>query len=299
MRVPGRFWWMWALIACAAPAGTIVTCVWFLGGTLPLDREIGQSSSGTLALAALLLTEGMVIAVVGVSMSVRERRRFRQRKAALRGDMEAMPLVDFVPGRVSVPDLSSEPLVLLWSATRKTRFIEGPLQVVGVLIESAIPLFVVVGLSIGIVTVPQKVFNPPDLATFLEESAGFLGAVAALVGLALWLRGMPPYFGRPYGVMAIDDGIECRTQFGRRYLVRWHEVRLFEIEGPGRSELSDRRFRVYGERRIAEWHDQPLKYHEYAPHEMTPAEMARRLDAMVEVIYARMRLAPRTLSKRL
>lgn len=76
-------------------------------------------------------------------------------------------------------------------------------------------------------------------------------------------------------------------------------MRLSEVEGSGATGFGQRRFRLYGSRRIAEWHDNPLKYNEYAPHEMAPEEMTSRLQAMVNLIAARTELVPRTLSKAL
>ena len=41
MRIPGRFWWVAALPACAVAALVVVVPVFYLNNQIPLDIELG------------------------------------------------------------------------------------------------------------------------------------------------------------------------------------------------------------------------------------------------------------------
>lgn len=298
MRIPEWYWWVEALLALAASVGAAVAPVIYLGNQLPLDQELGFAFTSDLLLAAALGGVFLLLTLMLVITSARSRMRYRQRKAALSGNLDALPLSRITPKPENDPDVAAQPLVLLWSASRGMRVFAGPLHILLVMVQAAVPVLLLVVTGVALVQDPRSIFSATWTQLLAVIGALCLG-VAVIVLLVVYAHVVPTYFGRPFGVMATDEGVECHTELGRRFFVPWNEMRLFEVDGSGATGLGLRRFRLYGSRHTAEWHDHPLKYNEYAPHGMTPEEMAARLKAMVDLIAARTNLVPRTLSKSL
>ena len=298
MRLPEWYWWVEALLGLAAGVGAIVAPVIYLDQQLPLDQELGSSYTTDLLLATALGGVLLVLTLMLVITAVRSRMRYHQRKLALSGNLDALPLSRITPKPANAPDVSMQPLSLLWSASRGIRILERPLHVLLAVVQAAVPLLLLIAIGVAIVQDPQRIFTATWAQRLAVIGAVCLGAIVIAL-LVFYARAVPTYFGRPFGVTATDEGIECRTQLGRRFFVPWIEMRLFEVDGSGATGFGRRRFRLYGSRHIAEWQDNPLKYNEFAPHEMAPEEMAARLQAVVNLIAARTDLAPRTLAKAL
>lgn len=301
MWVSDRYWWIWLAAGLGAGAGCIIWSVNFLSTNLILDRELGDPITTDLLLAAAFAIMGIVLALVMSVMSIRGRYRHRQRTEALRGNLDAVPLAAIPVSPIEAPDLMAGSLVLQWRATRQMRFGEGPLYAVLFLLQLAYIFIAPALLIVAFVTAPDKgrlfTFRQPGDILAVGGAAA-LGIIGPAIAIYI-LRYAPTLFGRPYGVVATLEGIECATEYGRKYLVPWDEARLFEVSGSGRSTLGSRQYRLYGRRRVASWSTDPTSMNEFAPDGITPGEMAQRLQAMVNLVVARTGLQPRTFSKAL
>jgi hypothetical protein len=103
-------------------------------------------------------------------------------------------------------------------------------------------------------------------------------------------------WGRPYGVIATDDGLWYHPQAGRRRLLRWEEIRLFEVLASQRSQRY-RRYRLYSRDVVAVWSSEP-PLSSGAPG-LTKEEFGERHQALLNLIVVRTGLLPRTLDEKL
>lgn len=298
MRIPDRYWPLLVLAAVVCGAVAIVAPWMFLATILPSAQEFGDPITGDVLQVGGLTLLTLYSSIKFALGAVRARDRFSRRKAALRGEKDAIPLSSISPGKMNAPDIAVEPLMLAWRATKRMRYFVGPLILLVVLIV----LLLIMG-TIALI-VWFATLNLPDFSQFgwldpLLFAVGIGYSILAIVLFVLVLRRTPTFFGRPYGVTATADGIQGRSESGRRFFLRWDEMRLFEVEERIYSTSRLRHFRVYGRRDIAEWRDAPSNNGVYAPEGMTPVEMAFRLAAMVDVVHARTGLVPRTFSKAL
>jgi hypothetical protein len=296
-----RYWWAEALLAVLAFIGMLVFAIRILL-TMPQVGPIftADERNQEVGLAILVAVVGVGSGMFFLAVSLRDWRRMRRRWAALRGDLSAMPLSRFIPDASKVPDVSAKPLELSWRATRSSAYVYGA----GILIEVLVSLVVLVGLPawLWFVLITGKLapltFDPGNLAAYAYLILGPIGGVVLVI---VTVRLLPWLFGRPFGLAATTSGIEQRTELGGKRSLRWEDMRLFEVETAGLADTvaADRFYCVHGGRSRVQWRDPPGQAGQHKPVGITADEMARRHTLLLNLIYARTGLAPRTLTKSL
>jgi hypothetical protein len=244
--------------------------------------------------------------VLFVSMAIYKRRHHRTRLAALHGDSNAMPIASMHPDPTVAPDLANKPLDLWWRTSTASRILYIPLlglQVVVALLSIGVTIF---GQLAPIFLPPQRpayeLHTPPQPMSVSEIAwrvALASVAVAALVFLGVLHACAAPYLvGRPFGLSAIDVGINARTEWGSRVHMAWEEMRLLEVvKGDAQAP---RRFALYAPGKRIDWAEYTAGLGgQYAPVDITSSEMTLRQAALLSLIAERTNLTPRTLTKTL
>src|SRR5579864_3271838 len=118
MRIPGRYWWVAALGACACGAGVVVLPYTGLMGSVARDASLGISIGPDIAI--IVLYSAMCLALSGVSVwhAAGLLAHYRRRRRAIAGDLQAM-----APARVDSPlavvrGLTAGSLTLQWRVKR-------------------------------------------------------------------------------------------------------------------------------------------------------------------------------------
>lgn len=266
-----------------------------LGGpySTPADDLQTILMSGSIGLICL---SGSAIFLI---MATRARGRHARRLAALRGDLSGMPLATIQPDPDQAPDVTAQPLEVMWRMS-------GPSAIVGRVFIIPYGLIVFIGgigayIYVGIAPIfdPSMQSHPLSPREIAVSAAISCGAIAAFAGLG-WYAGrmVPTLFGRPFGVRATASGIEGRTDTGAHSDIAWSEICLFEVSGAA-SNFS-RSFSVYAPGKAVTWREYRTGMgSEYAPASATASENALRQAALLNLITARTGLEPRTLSKAL
>ncbi|GEM_PF-5583111 len=164
------------------------------------------------------------------------------------------------------------------------------------------PLLILAVLGLGAVLIPG-VFTP--LSSTSDFVILFLVA-SAIFALALTLAGFL-IFRRPSGVSVDNSGLTSHRIIGAKQHMRWDEMRLLVIGFPesNRSLIGQPYiFRLYSAQgTVISWRcpgPTPLSSSDdFKPYRMTNEEARRRALALLNVIYARTGLRPRTLDPRL
>lgn len=290
--IPGRFWWAEALGAMAAGAGAVIGPVWYLSAQLSFDEQFGFARGIDLALSSGFILVFLLLAAVLIYYGARDLYRWRTRRTALLSDESAIPLARSLAMSAEPQDVSHQGLELLWSATRGQQWLAAPLTLVLAFLDLGMLALSVVVIMTGLFG--SKTSLPAALRDVLL--AGIALVIVATTALVVQLmRLMPTYFGQPYGVVASDAGLECRTEFGRRFTVAWGDARLFEVESRGGGRV----FHLYGAHQIATWRVPAPSSSGFEPAGISGPEMALRLDALTALIVARTGLAPRTFTRSL
>lgn len=282
MPLLDRFWWL--RLAQALPA-LLLLClcglfVWSMV-TQPSSIDGGiflGSVAGLLCMAAIV---GML-----VNESVRARRRKRLRLALLRGEpVDLFPApraaVSMANAPVSATDL---PLRLLWRETWPWRVIRG--------ITSGVPVFALYGMLVIIAGTRVVPIPMPTGFPSLQVTPMVTIAVALLVAVIVAIVD-----GRPYGVVADEEGVRERQRVGRTRLVRWSEARLLEVREPKWEGMRfTYTYALYSTRTYVAWHWP--KAQEEAPFDATPDELNAGSRALIALIEARTGLVPQMLEIR-
>ncbi len=220
--------------------------------------------------------------------------RYQGRVAAMRGDPSAMPLAReqvVAANPADAPDLRGSPLALTWRHTTIAYRVYVPLFGLAILVFLALaglPLF----LFWLAATTPTT--TPPPLWGWiiLYGVIGFL-LVASLLVVGLFTRELID-LRHPRGVVVTEEGIAYYTAHHPPRLLRWEDLRLFEIATPDRPQSSSESFYVlhglYGE---AQWVTTPRNT-AFITYDAPNDELARRQQALLDLIAARTGLRART-----
>jgi hypothetical protein len=294
MPTVDRYWWAETLFALVLAAGAIVAAVLPVLTVLPL-KTFGEDISGNLlavlATGLLLLLTALVLAF----MSVRARYRARMRRSVFRGMQDAIPMSRLTVHPEAAPDVATEPLVLEWIVSARTKLARGQLLVLhGLLLLATLVLSEA---YLALVLREEHPTGPSDVPRILTIAGMVLVAVLTVVLLGIIGRALPTLFGRPFGITASDGGIMAKTMFGSNRRLRWEDMRLLEVatsRTPG-----GRQFFLQGGRVTISWSNVEANSRDFRPHGMTAEEMTVRVQAMLDLINARTGLAPRTFTKTL
>ena len=312
LTFPDRFWWLQRAWGLLLVIGGFIAAIYAAiqayeayneipGG--PLDTALMRDLATLLrydaqdflliaAAYALLAGQG----IISILKSVDARRRVRRRVRAIEGDQDAMLRARVEVDRRSTPDLSGEPLELLWRATPSKRRIMTTLLTIFLVIFGPIAvLFLYLGYCLATNT-------PPIGSTGLEpisplERAGGVAVCVFVAALLLFLVGflirwLPWERGRPYGVVASSNGLWYYPRGGKKRLLRWEDARLLEV-----GKKSYREYKLLGRNTLAQWTELPPS--SLVMLGLTKQEFKERHQALLNLIVARTHLLPRTFDKKL
>jgi hypothetical protein len=248
------------------------------------------------AIFTLLPLLAIVVALWWGYGAWRARQQALARSQALAGSLDAMPFAAFSGDPTQAPDLSSEPLVIMWRPNQK--------------IQRAIWLIALLTLALDIVIIygaralmGVKLPVSVNFTSFWPRLA-LISAILLLVALHVAILLAAPLALRlRTGATFTNAGVQERSPWGLRRFLRWEDARLFEVEA---IQTLNRRYTLYGPHGAVSWRDEIPAYdseavqqrdHEnYVPDGIAPEEMSRRLRAALGLVAARTGLAPRTLS---
>jgi len=228
--------------------------------------------------------------------------------AALRGDVDAMPLAEIVPDPSSAPDVAQQPLELIWRMSR----VSNVLNVLLLVVQS---IAAVISLGVALVSLLAPIFLPPQ-PTLEEQLTGVLPQPLSAIEIALRIAGacvvvalvaltgyfaihvVPLLFGRPFGISATPSGIDAHTELGSLVHMSWDEMRLLEVSAG--DAQARRRFNLYTQGKRIAWTEYRTGFGaQYVPVGATASAIIFRQAALLGLIAARTGLAPRTLAKSL
>jgi hypothetical protein len=110
-----------------------------------------------------------------------------------------------------------------------------------------------------------------------------------------------PFRRSPFGITADEEGIEERTPFGERHVVRWEDARLLEVRSikEENSEIGYQ-YILYSQRDAVKWSiDFRFPRTDIVPDGMRRDEMESRGRQVLYLIAARCGLLPRTFDRKL
>ncbi len=291
--VPDRWWWVLIIVGLAFALETLVILIWSLLGFF-VSIPLSSYDNGVFLLFALLL---LILPVGFLTKGLFAHQRFRLRSRALSGDQEAMAKADIPVNSTVIGELTREPLELHWrdAGGEFAPLIEGLL---GVLIVVGLILFIPFALSVLFITSPDTGAPPIWFKAIWMPETGriILWFIIALFIASLFCFLMLFFFwtfwAKTCRVIAYPNGLHYFPSIGRSQLLRWSDVRLWEIALEGQVRI----YRVYGPQLRLEWRDPPappliwlsLKEH-----------FAERQQALINLIAQRTSLVPRTLQKEL
>jgi hypothetical protein len=248
------------------------------------------------AIFTLLPLLAIVVALWWGYGAWRARQRAIARSRALAGNLDIMPVAAFSGDPAQAPDLSSEPLVIMWRPNQK---IQRAIWLIA-LLTVALDIVIIYGArALMGVKLPVSV----NFASFWPRLA-LISAILLLVALHVAILLAAPLALRlRTGATFTNAGVQERSPWGMRHFLRWGDARLFEVEA---IQTLNRRYTLYGPHGAVSWRDEIPAYdseavqqrdHEnYVPDGIAPEEMSRRLRAALGLVTARTGLAPRTLS---
>jgi hypothetical protein len=248
------------------------------------------------AIFTLLPLLAIVVALWWGFGAWRARRRALARTRSLAGHLDAMPFAAFAGDPARAPDVSSEPLVIMWRPNQK---IQRAIWLIA-LLTLALDIVIIYGArALMGVRLPVSV----NFTSFWPRLA-LISAILLLVALHVAILLAAPLALRlRTGVTFTNAGVQERSPWGARRFLRWEDARLFEVAA---IQTLNRRYTLYGPRGAVSWRDEIPAYdseavqqrdHEnYIPDDIAPEEMSRRLRAALGLVAARTGLSPRTLS---
>jgi hypothetical protein len=293
-----RSWWLRIAGGLALIIATLLLANAYSASTRTSRSAAVSSGSGPWpgAIFTLLPLLAIVVALWWGYGAWRARQRAIARSQALAGKLDAMPFAAFSGDPAQAPDLSSEPLLIMWRPNQK--------------IQRAIWLIALLTLALDIVIIygtralmGVKLPVSVNFASFWPRLA-LISAILLLVALHVAILLAAPLALRlRTGATFTYTGVQERSPWGVRRFLRWEDARLFEVEA---IQTLNRRYTLYGPHGAISWRDEIPAYdseavqqrdHEnYVPDKITPEEMSRRLRAALGLVTARTGLAPRTLS---
>ncbi|HEY7019931.1 MAG TPA: hypothetical protein VH349_02365, partial [Ktedonobacterales bacterium] len=293
-----RSWWLRIAGGLALIIATLLLANAYSASTRTSRSAAVSSGSGPWpgAIFTLLPLLAIVVALWWGYGAWRARQRAIARSQALAGKLDAMPFAAFSGDPAQAPDLSSEPLVIMWRPNQK--------------IQRAIWLIALLTLALDIVIIygaralmGVKLPVSVNFASFWPRLA-LISAILLLVALHVALLLAAPLALRlRTGATFTKAGVQERSPWGLRRFLRWEDARLFEVEA---IQTLNRRYTLYSSHGAVSWRDEIPAYdseavqqrdHEnYVPDKIAPEEMSRRLRAALGLVAARTGLAPRTLS---
>jgi hypothetical protein len=286
-------WWPLGLLAGTLLVGASAFLgVWYLASLfafpaligLPILHELGKNGS-------LVVINGGWAGLWALSASRRARQRVRARRLALRGDLSAMPLAIISADVEKAPEAGKLPLTLAWRHQPKTRE-RGVWLLPAIGGPTLLAFFIVLSAQVpGEWQYMSTISAHNALADVITSVLLLAGSV--LVTVVSWaglIKKIVDPLGPAYAVRADDDGIRALHLRSEGPLLRWSDVRVFEVSnqyGLPTREI----FRLCSSDRVVWWADTGSVAGESAAAYADRWECQRRLLALV---MARTGMRPRT-----
>lgn len=298
MRDQARWWWLSILAAITCwVAAVVIPHNLIQAAPTPAENQFVSYDEyrGWIVWYVVFGVAFLGFGVIFIVMAAYARRRHRLRLMAITGDAVVIPLAAIRTEATLAPDVTAQPLELMWRSSKVTSFFYIILfiaQGLGLLLSAGLALF---GFVLSLVE-PSYPLNVWEIAL---RVVGILALATIIVGLIItYVRILPFLFGRPFGVSATNMGIDARTEFGTRIHMDWNEARLLEVVGADANAF--RRFHLYAPGKHIGWAEYMARFGaDYVPAGISSSEMTLRQVALLNLIVARTNLAPRTLAKSL
>lgn len=245
------------------------------------------------ALAAILA----LFSTMCLAVSRTRRKHWRLRQRFIEGNASLIPEAGFVPDTGDVFDVSREPLVLAWRSAPLIRMYNLVISIV-LLCAAACATLIMILASPG-----QKIWSLPT-----DSAQGVILGVASSQSYLVVLLSVPLTFflllilrNRLKIIEATDVGIRFQPLIGRVRLMRWHDIRMLQVDGQNSAiEDKPRSFALYDEHAsVIAWHEWESESGLLKPEGITWDEMWALSRELVDVIYQRTGLTPRTFTRSL
>ena len=301
-----RHWWAYLLGALMESAIGVALPTWGLNLLFSTGRIPGAYAVSGQIFAGVAFLLAFAHTLRGVSGWYRMRRRHW----ALEGDMSAMSASIIEPDATDVFDVASEPLVLVWRSGQPLSASHTSTAQM-ILARAA----VVVTFWFVVITSPLVLYRwAPALAASALAAWGpgyswFI--IASVLGISLSLVSaiISGVISRMVGdrlaiIEAVGEGIRFQPIIGRVSFMRWQDMRLLEVEELRRKRSDDTlitcSYTLYDyHRRVISWIERGSKFNPVQPEGITWDEIWALSRELVDVIYQRTDLIPRTFSKSL
>ncbi|MGH2514295.1 MAG: hypothetical protein ACRDHP_01430 [Ktedonobacterales bacterium] len=285
-----RYWWAFALGALSVIG--IMVAEMFANLTYMFAHGASAGLVGQIGASAVFVLFALAYALYGLV----GRRRWHRRRQAIEGDRLAVLEARIAPDVAEVFDVSRETLVLPWRASAPY----------GNLFTNV--LFCAAG-SIYIVSVlaplAERVWSPP-----LDSLAGMMLDEVVRQPYLVAILWTPIYFilarflrDRLTIIEATDDGIRFQPVLGHVRFARWQDFRLLEVAEQSRKRAGGtfvtRSYGLYSQRHIFTWVEWGSRLDLLQPEGITWDEMWALSRELVDVIYQRTGLTPRTFNESL
>lgn len=228
--------------------------------------------------------------LIGLALEGRWREQLRARDI---GGMQSLMLpAALQPHPEDAPDVSHEPLQLLWLTDSEARTPRR--TVVAALGISAL----VVAVGSGILVILFLAF-----ALFWPAAISLLVLIVAGLVVRWWRTSRPPPNTEAipaHGVVATETGLTCRRPGKADVSIAWPEARLLEVwrtSMGGGSNFAG--YALFSDQAMIEWRDYSQEHAPVAYDGSSYSEMRRRQRALLDLIAARTGLTPRTFVKEL
>ncbi len=295
MRIPGRFWWAYALGACACGAGSVILLYMGLTGSVARDAPMGISIGPDIAMTVFSSVMCLALSGILVWQAAQVLARYRRRRRAIVGNPQAMSLARVNSPLAIVPGLTSGPLVLQWRVQKPIVVFES----LFLCLKALVPLgFCGAVLYFNWQSLQQPTPHLPTFGQALTMVVCLLLGGGMCVAGWFWLRIRWFQWRNVFGIIATQDGLASVDEGGRRAFIRWRDVRLFEVEAHAASMATTHVWRLYGSQDFVEWSYYPPGS-ELRPESITYAEAVSRAYALIGIVEEQTGMQQRTLSKAL
>jgi hypothetical protein len=280
-----RYWWAYVLGAFVILG--LTTAIYY-DNIASMFARGASGENWTLILSAVMIA-AFSLAFIGLGLSARK--RWRLRRQAIEGDPLAVPESKVFPDVNEVFDISREPLTLPWRVGSPFR------RAFASVFLGASTSVVLLGIFAPLA---ERVWSPladSPLAVILD-----IASQQPLLVIVFWIPIYCPVVwllrNRLVIIEATGDGIRFQPLVGRIFVMRWQDVRLFEVEEPerkrGHSGAVIHSYALYDRRRMISWNEWGTRLDLLQPEGITWDEMWALSRELVDVIYQRTGLTPRT-----
>jgi uncharacterized membrane protein YqjE len=191
-----RFWWLTLSLGLVFVALGVASLYFAVQALSSDDPYVSEERWLSVVFYAIFIPTCIGCGLWRVAMARRERKWHRARLAALRGDMDPMPLAAIHLDPVAVPDVAEKPLELMWRADTLMRFGWAPLLSLFVL-----GTMIIIGMQ-TYQTIVAPIFQPPPPYLLYHDGTPMHPMSASIIAVRFTILSQkaPPFQG--WGCMA-------------------------------------------------------------------------------------------------